>query len=1136
MKKIAPAYINDKTSGSSNFAIVDAIQNEDLLYINRDSTLININAYVSGEFQTASGEILEMYPDTTTNNQGIDADDLVDLGLSVKWATHNIGASEGQIGNYYSWGETGIKDSYGYDDYVTYPYNIKESNFKDAATINLGDNYRVPTKKEWEELFDECDWTINGNLATVTSRINNNSITLPVTGYYYEDELYSQNFAYYWCRNLADASNGYGWVAYFASDDGFYKELLDDEIYVYYGLPIRPVANSYHVTVKIAVDGEIVDAVNDRVTGISSGVYKAGTILHARVSPAAGERFNGWSDSNESNRDIVVDNDMEMVAYFTTSNSTLPQGAINGEFSVADGVKVYFSKGNLQYNASTDKWQFAENQYDYIGGESSPNSETAYGNNLVSKDYDGWIDLFGWGTSGYDEKYPYMTDDDSYSYGNNEDDIIKTNYDWGRYNAIENGGKQIGLWRTLSNNQWEYLLDREDGDLCGLAQVDDINGLVLLPDEWETPDDIDDFISGTGSGFETNIYTAEEWEQMEAAGAVFLPAAGYRYNTSIDNADSYGYYWSASANWSSYANYLKFYSGGFYTSDNSRYYGYSVRLVTNKDRGIGQKPNIEMLQDAISIHPHSGSFGFEIKDYADDINDLKITVYRQNYGIWEEQYTDDGDGQWFFNKSLNERMVTITAYNLTEGSYKVEITEGGKPVCESIPFEVTLMDPVVLNLAEYFTADELGDDITEAFKSFGVEKIRLKFEGTNNIADVNLYEVVKNCINDCISDYTFDYNTEAELDFSACSGPWVTEVAEAAFAHTECKNWTIKLSNSTTKIGAYAFSGCGAITVLNTDNITEIGESAFYNNLYYGIDSLSLPNIEEIGSQAFGKARILILNLGTNSDIDIANDVFYSSDNLNKTTINTLNIGNYTGSVKNLFTNSNGAKVSYFATAETNTKYLAVSDGLILVEKGVDGAPNTIHMIENNYSSTQLAYIKMEGSGVVEITENQFIGNYNFSNTGSYLFSVFLDGVKTIGKKAFYGCKNLSYIDLGDEVECIREYAFYGSGDAGTSDHKVILSANLKYVGSDALYLNTSRGPWTFDTQNFDSNNWYKVIIPDGSVEINGTTYSDKDELGLALYRGDILWSDAVEKGCVESTDDVVSLIKDGWCVIKKVD
>ena len=958
---------------------------------------------------------------------------------------------------------------------------------------------------------------------------------MPVTGYYADDELYSSAFAYYWCRNLADASNGYGWVAYFASDDGFYKELLDDEIYVYYGLPIRPVANSYHVTVKIAVDGEIVDAVNDRVTGISSGVYKAGTILHARVSPAAGERFNGWSDSNESNRDIVVDNDMELVAYFTTSNSTLPQGAINGEFSVAVGVKVYFSKGNLQYNASTDKWQFAENQYDYIGGESSPNSETAYGNNLVSEDYDGWIDLFGWGTSGYDEKYPYMTINDSYSYGNDYDDIIKTNYDWGKYNAIENGGKQIGLWRTLSNNQWEYLLDREDGDLCGLAQVEDINGLVLLPDEWENPDGIDDFVSGNGDDFETNIYSAEEWEQMESAGAVFLPAAGYRDNVSINNADTYGYYWSASANWSSYANYLKFYSGGFYTSDDSRYYGYSVRLVTNKDRGIGKKPKIEMLQDAISIHPHSGSFSFEIKDYTDDINDLKITVYRQYDGRWEEQATDDGDGNVYYYMTLNERTVTITAQDLEEGSYKVEITEGGKPVCESIPFEVTLMDPVVLNLAEYTTADELGDDVTEAFKSFGVEKIRLKFEGTNNIADINLYEVVKNCINACVSDYTFGYNTEAELDFSGCSGPWVSEVAEAAFATNYCKNWTITFSNSTTKIGASAFSGCGDITVLNTDNITEIGESAFYNNLYYGIDSLSLPNIEKIGSQAFGEAHILILNLGTNSDIDIANDVFYSNG-INKTTINTLNIGNYTGSVKNLFTNSNGAKVSYFATAETNTKYLAVSDGLILVEKGVDGAPNTIHMIENNFSSTQLTYIKMEGSGVVEITENQFIGNYNYSNTGSYLYSVFLDGVKTIGKKAFYGCKNLSYIDLGDEVECIREYAFDGSGEGGTSDHKVILPANLKYVGSDALYLNTSRGPWTFDTQNFDSNNWYKVIIPDGSVEINGTTYSDKDVLGLALYRGDILWSDAVEKGCVESTDDVVSLIREGWCVIKKVD
>lgn len=64
-----------------------------------------------------------------------------------------------------------------------------------------------------------------------------------------------------------------------------------------------------------------------------------------------------------------------------------------GEFTIkGSGDKVSFSKGNLQYQASTNTWSFAENQYDIIG----------YGNENISSDYDGWIDMFGWGTSGYD--------------------------------------------------------------------------------------------------------------------------------------------------------------------------------------------------------------------------------------------------------------------------------------------------------------------------------------------------------------------------------------------------------------------------------------------------------------------------------------------------------------------------------------------------------------------------------------------------------------------------------------------------------------------------------------------------------------------------------------------------------------
>ena len=94
---------------------------------------------------------------------------------------------------------------------------------------------------------------------------------------------------------------------------------------------------------------------------------------------------------------------------FTTqsSGSQAPTGAINGLFSVSATQQVYFSQGNLQYKASTNIWRFAENQWDYVGTQNSGSSGTSGGtvsgsdNSMISATYEGWIDLFGWGTSGY---------------------------------------------------------------------------------------------------------------------------------------------------------------------------------------------------------------------------------------------------------------------------------------------------------------------------------------------------------------------------------------------------------------------------------------------------------------------------------------------------------------------------------------------------------------------------------------------------------------------------------------------------------------------------------------------------------------------------------------------------------------
>lgn len=114
----------------------------------------------------------------------------VDLGLSVKWATCNIGASSpSHYGSYYAWGETTTKSKY-YDTNYTYsdawPLTLPLD--KDAARVNWGGDWRIPTKEEFSELRYSCTWTwttLNGsNGYKVTSNINGKSIFLPAAGYY----------------------------------------------------------------------------------------------------------------------------------------------------------------------------------------------------------------------------------------------------------------------------------------------------------------------------------------------------------------------------------------------------------------------------------------------------------------------------------------------------------------------------------------------------------------------------------------------------------------------------------------------------------------------------------------------------------------------------------------------------------------------------------------------------------------------------------------------------------------------------------------------------------------------------------------------------------------------------------------
>ena len=207
------------------------------------------------------------------------------------------------------------------------------------------------------------------------------------------------------------------------------------------------------------------------------------------------------------------------------------EGSLTGLFSVSNGKQVRFSQGNLQYQASTDTWRFAEQQYDCIGQT----------NSNISLFYQGWVDLFGWGTSGYNDVKPWLIDYDMDALS-----ITGTKYDWGLNNAISNGGNKAGLWHLLTIDEWEYIVNRRNGSRFAKATVNNVRGLLLLPDGWSTATYALNAINDVQGGYESNYISATDWSDiLEANGVVFLPCAGIREGTTVNYVNGFGRYWSS---------------------------------------------------------------------------------------------------------------------------------------------------------------------------------------------------------------------------------------------------------------------------------------------------------------------------------------------------------------------------------------------------------------------------------------------------------------------------------------------------------------------------------------------------------------------------------------------------------------
>ena len=206
----------------------------------------NQQASISGSLSKSSGaaSVSHTQANISTTNT-INGHEWVDLGLSVKWATCNVGATlPSDYGDYFAWGEISTKSSYTENNSKTYKKHMGDiaGNSKyDAARANWGSTWRMPTKKEFQELKDQCiwTWTSQGGHSgyRVTSKTNGNSIFLPAAGWRSEESLNGVgSHGYYWSADPYSNTNG--------SSLGFDSSYVTPRgnLYRAHGFSVRPVA------------------------------------------------------------------------------------------------------------------------------------------------------------------------------------------------------------------------------------------------------------------------------------------------------------------------------------------------------------------------------------------------------------------------------------------------------------------------------------------------------------------------------------------------------------------------------------------------------------------------------------------------------------------------------------------------------------------------------------------------------------------------------------------------------------------------------------------------------------------------------------------------------------------------------
>ncbi|MCQ2215250.1 MAG: hypothetical protein MJZ31_04935 [Bacteroidales bacterium] len=264
--------------------------------------LLGMGTMASAQFSVyKDGKVVFTMPETPdyvdfTYNKPItgkdNGHDWVDLGLSVKWATMNVGANAPQeYGSYIAWGETETKENYSWDTYKYGGEFIGDNKTtldseEDAAAVNWGGDWVMPSQADWMEIYNNCtyEWTTqNGVNGYLIKGSNGNSIFLPAAGCRNNGNLYNKgSHGYYWSSSLSESNSDHGRGLYFG--EVFFSPWYGYNRY--YGQSVRPVCPSAgNTNGHVAVD-----------LGLPSGKLWADCNVGASTPEASGD-YIAWGET-----------------------------------------------------------------------------------------------------------------------------------------------------------------------------------------------------------------------------------------------------------------------------------------------------------------------------------------------------------------------------------------------------------------------------------------------------------------------------------------------------------------------------------------------------------------------------------------------------------------------------------------------------------------------------------------------------------------------------------------------------------------------------------------------------------------------------------------------------------------------